>query len=125
MGKITKSDVDSLAMSKVNPFFWRTGVNPIKLNILDRWMAGMRAVDIGCGNGAYAQYLRKEGFSVTAIDNKDQVIEKEGIDFLLTNVPPIPLTDKFCDTLILFDVLEHVKMEDKLLAEVKRVTKKG
>jgi SAM-dependent methyltransferase len=107
---------------EVDPFLWHTGVNPAKLRLLDSWAVGKRAVDVGCGNGAYAQHLREAGFSVTAIDAEDRIANKEGINFLFSTVPPIPLTDKGCDTLVLFDVLEHVAAEDKLLAEIRRVT---
>jgi len=122
MGRLTRSTADVTADQRVDPFLWRTGVNPTKLRLLDRWAVGKRAVDIGCGHGAYAQYLRKAGFSVVAIDVEDRILDKEGIEFLVAEVPPIPLSDKCCDTLILFDVLEHVVAEDELLAEIRRVT---
>lgn len=107
--------------SKVDPYLWRKQVNKNKIHILDRWVQGNRILDVGCGSGAYAKHLSNNGLIVFAIDIEDRISNKGGINFINTKVPPIPTKDNVCDTLILFDVLEHVD-EEKIMKEVKRVT---
>lgn len=114
----------SAQTTRINPFFWHSGVNPLKLKLLDQWALGDSAVDIGCGNGAYAQHLRSRGFSVIAIDQQDRLQNNDGIQFMIATVPPIPLPDKSCDTVLLYDVLEHIQNESELLAEIYRVARK-
>jgi len=122
MDESVKSTGNLLNSKQVNPFLWHTGVNEKKIRLLERWVLGNQVVDVGCGNGIYAQYLSQAGSFVTALDPEDRVIDKNGLKFLQAAVPPIPLPDNFCNTLILFDVLEHVEAENNLLAEIKRVT---
>ena len=111
------------APKTVQPFLWQEGVNPKKLELLDRWATGQTALDVGCGHGGYGHYLANRGFAVTAIDKEDRLEDKDAIRFLSAQVPPIPVESNSCDTLILFDVLEHVATEDELLAEARRVTR--
>ncbi len=106
------------------PFLWQVETNPAKCRLLDEWAVGPSAADIGCGTGAYAQHLRRRGLAVVAMDADDQVLDKEGIWFIRAGVPPIPLGDGQCDTMVLFDVLEHVRDEGGLLVEVRRVTRR-
>lgn len=108
---------------KVDPFLWKNEVNPKKLELLDDWTNGNEVLDLGCGPGLYSKYLDSKGLSVTAIDQEDMIEGKSGINFLSQKVPPIPLPKNSCDTVLMFDLLEHVEREDELLSEIKRVTR--
>lgn len=111
-------------------FGW--GVESAKLdmeraNLLRRFIVGKKILDVGCGSGLYVDYLSKQGFNVTGLDFAEEFIsfakkERAGA-FVLGGAQNLPFADKEFDTVLLFDVLEHVD-DKKILMEAKRVAKK-
>lgn len=82
-------------------------------------------LDIGCGDGEIKKYLSRD-------------INYFGIDYYHTSVhwyqstpdiyadaQNIPVTGSSIDTVILLDVLEHVKNADKCINEISQILKKG
>lgn len=98
-----------------------------RVRLIDKYVAGKRILDIGCGAGLYVDYLVSQGFDAYGLDFVGQFIQeakksKKGI-FVKGEAEKLPFKDNEFNTIILFNILEHGD-DWKLLGEAKRVTKK-
>lgn len=87
-------------------------------------------LDAGCGTGWLMTFLARKGFNVIGLDISRGSLKTAHKSFsknkaVLGSLDRIPFPDNQFGTVVLFDVLEHVKEISGVLSEVKRVTKKG
>ena len=77
-------------------------------------------LEVGIGSGFVSNYLREKGVSVTTLD-----IAKDLKPDIAGSVTGMPFVDKSFDTIICFEVLEHIPYADfmKALSELFRVCK--
>lgn len=101
---------------------WKKKPSQLKLRYLDKFVVGKKVLDVGCGMGFYSEYLANKGFDVTAIDTEKQLIPEKS-KFKLANAENLPFEDESFDTILLFDILEHIN-DQKILKEIHRVCKK-
>jgi SAM-dependent methyltransferase len=88
--------------------------------------AGRRVLDIGCGYGAYALALAREGREVAGIElNSAYVAEarRRGLDVTQGDASATPFADDAFDTALLVEVLEHVQDAEPVLREALRVAR--
>jgi len=93
-----------------------------------REYAGKTILDIGCATGEYCNELKKTGFKCTGIDIHPEYVKKaneKGIEAYVMNGNNIEFQDNSFDTVLLFEVLEHVDDPLSILNEAKRVAKKN
>jgi len=95
-----------------------------------KYVSSNPILDAGCGTGWLMTFLAGKGFNVIGLDisrNSLKVAQKSFSKnkVVLGSVNRIPFPNNFFGTVILFDVLEHVKEISTVLSEVRRVTKKG
>lgn len=108
-------------------FGWGPGVvkiNPDKAALLKEHAVG-RCLDIGFGSGVYTKYLHNLKHKVSGVDNQKKYVQiankkYKGIDFYQADVEKLPFNDKEFDTVIAFDILEHVN-DKKVITEIFRV----
>lgn len=89
--------------------------------------AGKSILDLGCATGNYSVALKKNGYEVKGADVNSSYVEianKRGIETVLIN-NSVPFQDKSFDTVICFEVIEHVTNLDTLLHEAKRLARKN
>jgi SAM-dependent methyltransferase len=110
--------------------------NPIHQRLLKAYYAAGPMVsgdllELGCGEGRGIQLLKDKVTSFTAIDKIQEVIDRLQVEFpdvifLQSHIPPLPehLASKF-DTVISFQVIEHIKDDLGFLKEIYRVLKPG
>jgi len=102
---------------------WRTGEVGPKHEWAKRFTVGNRVLDLGAGTGSVAAYLAREGHSVTAMDLAPaQVAAATSISWTIGHARALPFRSGAFDTSLLFDVLEHVEDQDRVLEEIRRVT---
>lgn len=79
-------------------------------------------LEIGKGNGFFADYLRKLDYKITTCD-----FDKNLSPDVVADIRSLPLPDNSFDVVTAFEVLEHIPYEDlpKALSELKRVSKKA
>ena len=90
--------------------------------------AGKKILDLGCATGEYCITLEEMGFECTGADINPQYVEeacKKGVNAIVAKGDDLDFEDRSFDTVLLFEVLEHVKNPQNLLKEAKRVAKKN
>lgn len=116
-------------------FKWRLDRNQIVIDKLDKVkkIKNQKILEVGCGYGPLLKLLSDMGAIVvgTEVDGKSLTIAKK----LLRNTKRIklvrvknsllPFENNSFDSVILFDVIEHVKNPLEMINECKRVLKKG
>ncbi len=89
--------------------------------------SGQTVLDLGCATGNYSVVLKKSGYDVKGADVNPQYVQRareRGIDAVQIN-GTVPYPDKSFDTVICFEVIEHVTDTTLLLREAKRLAKKN
>lgn len=91
---------------------------------------GQKILDVGCGVGVSAVYLRDKyriiPYGLDVVDSAIEVATKNGLIAKKGDLDQYwPLEDNFFDGLISVQVLEHVLNPDNFLVESKRVLKKN
>ncbi len=87
--------------------------------------AGKKILDLGCATGDYCLELGKLGYDCTGADvNADYVAaaRKKSVNAVLLTGERLPFEDNSFDTVLLFEVLEHVPVPEALLLEARRVS---
>lgn len=105
------------------------GAEPRKIRLINKYIDKTEIVlDLGCGNGLYASYLKDRCKILIGLDS-DAVLAKHCLqmgvydDFIIDQVPPIKLGDNSVNTVFASEVLEHVSVLLPLQNEIERVTK--
>jgi SAM-dependent methyltransferase len=103
-------------------------LDPSKQKVLDLYTTGKTVVDLGCASGKYGNYLKRKAFLVYGLDHDQKFLQQANNNqpstrYIRGDVTELPFKNKSIDTIIAFDILEHVA-EKKLLMEMARVTVK-
>jgi ubiquinone/menaquinone biosynthesis C-methylase UbiE len=100
------------------------------------WTKGLRAIDMGCGEGRDSIFLAKRGFCVTAVDVSRSAVQRakswskrEGlpIDFIVADVANLPIRNEIYELAINIACLHAIidqQARDKHLSEAYRVLKR-
>ncbi|MCP4936209.1 MAG: class I SAM-dependent methyltransferase [bacterium] len=91
---------------------------------------GQRLLDIGCGDGLFANSLAKKGANVIGIDRNALMIKAAGVrngpaSFLVAEGYALPFEDEMFDAVTLVTVLCLSDCPDAILREIHRVLKPG
>ena len=87
-------------------------------------------LELGCGEGRGIRELAPLAHSYTAIDKIGAVIDQLSADFPAHkfqqgHFPPMPYDDNSFDTIVSFQVIEHIKNDHLFLKEIARILKPG
>lgn len=89
---------------------------------------GKDILDVGCGYGAYSQELNNIGFRCMGIDANKENVKKavaRGVEAYIGNAENLCFKDKSFSTVIMFEILEHLKHPEMAVSEAIRVAKKN
>ena len=89
-----------------------------------------KLLELGCGEGRGIPVLAPEVDMYTAIDKISGAVDKlrakfPSYRFEVGHFPPIPFPDSSFDTVIAFQVIEHVKQDDLFVKEIQRILRPG
>ena len=90
--------------------------------------AGNKNLDVGCATGEYCQKLNELGFKCAGVDVNPEYIAKakeNGVEAYVMDGKSLDFPDNSFDTVLLFEVLEHVNDPSGVLKEAKRVAIKN
>lgn len=111
--------------------WWFIGRKRIFTNIIDEFFGEKvprRICDVGCGAGAMMPVLSRHG-SVWGIESSELAakycVENGVKNILLADSRALPFGDGSLDAIALFDVIEHIDDDDKVLEECRRVCKQN
>ena len=88
-------------------------------------------LEVGCGEGRGIDLILEKAKSYTAIDKIEPIIQKlrekyPSSKFLIGNIPPLEsFVDNSFDSVISFQVIEHIEADHLYLKEINRVLKPG
>ena len=86
--------------------------------------AGRKILDAGCSTGIYVKYLSEHNYEAYGIDSLPDENWKGKLEshFKAGDICNLPYENNFFDTVMAFEVLEHVEDANKALKELYRVT---
>ena len=110
--------------------------NPIHQRLLKAYYAAQPYIEgdlleVGCGEGRGVELLAPKSKSYVALDKIGEVINTlkakyPEVDFRQAVVPPFSeLEDACVDTVVSFQVIEHIKPDRQFLEEIHRVLRPG
>ena len=109
--------------------------NPIHQRLLKAYHVAAPLVsgdllELGCGEGRGIELLLPKVKSYLGLDKIEAVISSLKIKFPKAQFesgvfPPINLPDNSFDTLVSFQVIEHIQNDDQFLSEIHRILKPG
>ncbi|MEI7771335.1 MAG: methyltransferase domain-containing protein [Chloroflexales bacterium] len=98
------------------------------------WLSGMRLLDLGAGMGGFAVAAALRGARVVASEYNPAYCEivrlraaRHGLSLPVFNAAgeALPFADASFDTVVAWDVIEHVQSPATMLAEIARVLRPG
>ncbi|MCX2743435.1 class I SAM-dependent methyltransferase [Mangrovivirga sp. M17] len=110
--------------------------NPIHSRLLKAYYAAKPFVsgsllEVGCGEGRGVELLKPKATNYKAVDKIGEVIDKLSakypeVDFVQAHIPPFDgwESEQF-DTIVTFQVIEHIKDDGLFLKELYRLLKPG
>lgn len=85
-------------------------------------------LDLGCGRGDNAVYFSQKAKKVIGVDIKKWKewgkLKSKKLEFLISDARDLPFKDESFDVVFTKDTLHHILDKEKVLKEIKRVTKK-
>lgn len=87
--------------------------------------SGKKILDVGCSSGSYVRFFASRGCSIFGLDLRParEWSSLSPSRFLVADVRHLPFRDGEFDTVLAFEVLEHVPEIDQALDEIFRVTR--
>jgi len=109
--------------------------NPIHQRLLQAYVEAVpyingNVLELGCGEGRGIELITSKAKHYTGIDKIEAIIKKLQMKypkfrFDASSFPPIPYPDNSFDTIVSFQVIEHVKNDIEFLKEIKRILVPG
>ena len=109
--------------------------NPIHQRLLKAYHVAVPYIsgdllELGCGEGRGVELLAPKSKSYLGLDKIGEIIEglkakHPKYDFQSSVFPPMNIADNSFDTIVTFQVIEHIKNDELYLKEIHRILKPG
>lgn len=114
-------------MNKVSKLSHNWLIVQINNNIINKVLSNMNGivVDLGCGTAPYKPDILKVATKYVGVDWKNSLHEQSHVDIFADLCKRLPIDDSFADTVVSFQVLEHLPEPYLCLEEAYRILKGG
>lgn len=126
MSKVFTTEITSDTLPSDNPLHQRL----LKPYIEARQYVRGDLLEVGCGEGRGIAHLLPHVQSYVAIDKIAAVTEKlaakyPNAHFVSGNIPPLPFAERSFDSVVTFQVIEHIERDAEFLKEIHRILRPG
>ncbi|CAN5564695.1 class I SAM-dependent methyltransferase [soil metagenome] len=126
MSKIYTTEITSDQIASDNPLHQRL-LKPYVVS--NQWIKG-DLLEIGCGEGRGIDWLLPSITSYSAIDKIESAVtglrsKYPSGKFVSGHLPPLPYDDSSFDSIVSFQVIEHIEDDSLYLKEISRVLRPG
>lgn len=127
MAKVFTTEITSEKITSDNPIHQRL----FKAYVVAKDYVYGNCLEIGCGEGRGIDTLLPLVSHYTAVDKLNEVLSDlkkryPSVEFISMNIPPLQgLKDNAYDSIVTFQVIEHIKNDFLFLKEIHRVLKPG
>jgi ubiquinone/menaquinone biosynthesis C-methylase UbiE len=127
MAKVFTTEITSEKITSDNPIHQRL----FKAYVVAKDYVSGNLLEVGCGEGRGISLLMQHAGSYTAVDKIAPIIDKLKLQyptgqFISMNIPPLEgLKDNAYDSIVSFQVIEHIQDDKLFLQEIHRVLKPG
>ena len=99
-----------------------------RLNLIQKYKKTGRVLDVGCGDGSFLKYLKREGYDVVGVDISESAVaaarNELGASLCVQSaLPEAGFASKSFDVICFFEVLEHLYRPVDVLIEARRILK--
>ncbi|MEW6380567.1 MAG: class I SAM-dependent methyltransferase [bacterium] len=84
-----------------------------------------RVIDLGCGTAPYKKYILKVADKYIGVDWKSSFHDQSNVDVFCDLSKQFPFEDNCADTIVSFQVIEHLPEPGSFLAECYRILRPG
>jgi ubiquinone/menaquinone biosynthesis C-methylase UbiE len=88
-------------------------------------LSGESVLDVGCRDGAYVAFGQALGKRAVGLDLAPSPPPGSNLPLVCTDAQALPFADHSFDTVLMFDILEHVPDEELALREAARVARRN
>lgn len=106
------------------------GINNFLIRKINRQIAQSlpykgRVIDLGCGTAPYKKDILKVAFEYIGVDWKRSSHDQSNVNVFTDLSKPLPFPDEYADTVVSFQVMEHLPEPELFLSECNRILKRG
>lgn len=105
---------------------WGKHLNKKRLEVVLKY-SGVKVLDVGCSSGSYVKYLYYKGYDAYGCDilsDPNWGVEMKS-RLKVADINKLPYKNNSFDTLLLFDILEHIKEPELVLKKLSKLVKKN
>jgi len=84
-----------------------------------------RVIDLGCGTAPYKEDILKVADEYIGVDWENSLHDQSHVDVFADLCKPFPFPNDHADTVVSFQVLEHLPEHELFLSECHRILKRG
>ncbi|MFC1577582.1 methyltransferase domain-containing protein [Thermodesulfobacteriota bacterium] len=114
--------MNKISLSSHNWLISKINNECLRLNISD---INGRVIDFGCGLAPYKADILEAADEYIGVDWDRNTKKKGRVDVIANLIQPLPFEDEFADTIVSFQVLEHLPEPVPFLRECYRILKPG
>jgi len=100
-------------------------IHSINLRIAESLQYSGRVVDLGCGSAPYRELILEKADEYIGVDWEGSGHDQSRIDVVADLTEPLPFEDDFADTVVSFQVMEHLPDTALFLDECYRILRPG
>lgn len=114
-------------MSKTNLFSHNWLALKINNRVFSNYKNLLRGlvIDLGCGTAPYKEDILKLADEYIGVDWKSSLHDQSNVDIFADLCERLPFSDEYVDTIVSFEVMEHLREPNLFLSECYRILKRG